>query len=101
PDWNAFESELPLLGDPFFFSTKAKRSFWDVPLGAPRDVVLVFGSETAGLPEELHRRFADRFIGMPILSPHVRSLNLSTTVAIALYEVIRQRRQNGQFYQEA
>ena len=59
------------------------------------DVVLIFGGETAGLPSELHERYGDRFIGMPILSPHVRSLNLSTAVAIALYEVIRQRRSNG------
>jgi len=100
-DWNAFEKEMPSLGEPFFFSTKAKLSFWDAPLGGSRDVVLIFGSETAGLPADLHQRYAERFIGMPILSPHVRSLNLSTAVAIALYEVIRQRRQNGPPYQEA
>jgi len=101
PGWDQFESELPSLGEPYFFSTKAKRSFWDVPLGEPPDVVLIFGSETAGLPAELHQRYAGRFVGMPILSPHVRSLNLSTAVAIALYEVIRQRRQIGPPYQEA
>jgi tRNA (cytidine/uridine-2'-O-)-methyltransferase len=55
-------------------------------------VVLVFGRETGGLPAELHARYADRFVAMPILSPRVRSLNLSTSVAIALYEVLRQRR---------
>ena len=92
PSWDAFENELPMLGSPYFFSVKAKRLLWDVPFGGPRDVVLVFGSETAGLPPELHERYGDRFVGMPILSPHVRSLNLSTAVAIALYEVIRQRR---------
>ena len=92
PSWDAFESELPTLGNPYFFSSKAKRLVWDVPLGAPRSVVLIFGGETAGLPPELHERYADRFVGMPMLSPRVRSLNLSTAVAIALYEVIRQRR---------
>ena len=92
PNWDAFEDELPILGNPFFFSAKAKRLLWDVPLGVPSDVVLIFGAETAGLPPELHERYGDRFVGMPILSPHVRSLNLSTAVAIALYEVIRQRR---------
>ena len=95
PTWYAFENELPTLGNPYFFSAKTKRLLWDVPLSGPSDVVLVFGGETAGLPPELHERYADRFVGMPILSPHVRSLNLSTAVAIALYEVIRQRRQNG------
>jgi tRNA (cytidine/uridine-2'-O-)-methyltransferase len=90
--WAAFESNLPALGEAYFFSAKAKRLFWDEPLGALSDVVLVFGGETAGLPPELHERYADRFVGMPILSPLVRSLNLSTAVAIAVYEVLRQRR---------
>jgi tRNA (cytidine/uridine-2'-O-)-methyltransferase len=92
PTWGAFEAELPTLGEPFFFSTKATRVLWDAPLGASNDVVLVFGRETAGLPAELHERYRDRFVTMPILSPHVRSLNLSTSVGIALYEVLRQRR---------
>ncbi len=101
PGWDAFEKELPALGSPYFFSAKAERLFWDVPLGAP-DVVLIFGGETAGLPPELQKRYADRFVGMPILSPRVRSLNLSTAVAIALYEVIRQRRSSyGPPHQEA
>ena len=90
--WEQFEAELPKLGDAYFFSTKATRLFWDAPLGAASDIVLVFGRETGGLPEELHVRFADRFLAMPIASPLVRSLNLSTSVAIAVYEVLRQRR---------
>jgi tRNA (cytidine/uridine-2'-O-)-methyltransferase len=98
PDWQAFERELPVLGEPYFFSTKAERVFWDTPLGAPENVVLVFGRETGGLPRELHERYAGRFVAMPILSPLVRSLNLSTSVAIAVYEVLRQRReQKGVF----
>jgi tRNA (cytidine/uridine-2'-O-)-methyltransferase len=92
PSWEAFEQELPRLGDPFFFSTKAKRLFWDAPLGAPDGVVLIFGRETGGLPAELHERYQDRFVTMPINSPLVRSLNLSTSVAIAVYEVLRQQR---------
>jgi tRNA (cytidine/uridine-2'-O-)-methyltransferase len=52
----------------------------------------MFGRETGGLPAELHERYRDRFVTMPILSPRVRSLNLSTSVAIALYELLRQRR---------
>ena len=92
PSWDAFEKELPSLGTAYFFSAKAKKLFWDVPLGEPQDVVLIFGGETAGLPQELHERYSERFVAMPILSPHVRSLNLSTAVALALYEVMRQRR---------
>ena len=90
--WEVFEHELPAFGDAYFFSTKATRPFWDAPFGASTDVVLVFGRETGGLPRELRERYRDRFVTMPILSPRVRSLNLSTSVAIALYEVMRQRR---------
>ena len=91
PSWNAFEAELANLGEPFFFSTKGTRLFWDAPLGAAADVVLIFGRETGGLPADLHQRYRDRFLAMPILSPRVRSLNLSTSVGIAVYEVLRQR----------
>ncbi len=91
PDWDAFERALPSLGEPYFFSTKATRSLWDAPLGTPERVVLIFGRETAGLPQSLHDRYRDRFVGMPMPSPLVRSLNLSTSVGIAVYEVLRQR----------
>ena len=91
-DWAAFERQLPTLGEPYFFSTKATQRLWDAPLGAASDVVLIFGRETGGLPQEIHDRYPDRFVGMPILSPVVRSLNLSTSVGIAVYEVLRQRR---------
>ena len=92
PDWETFERELPALGTPFFVSTKATRLFWDAPLGAAADVVLIFGRETAGLPEDLHDRYRERFVTLPMSGPEVRSLNLSTSVGIAIYEVIRQRR---------
>jgi tRNA (cytidine/uridine-2'-O-)-methyltransferase len=95
PNWDAFEQELPLLGQPFFFSTAAPTHFWDAPLGSQDDVVLIFGRETKGLPADLHDRYADRFVSMPIASPVVRSLNLSTCVGIAVYEVLRQRRYHG------
>ena len=90
-NWSTFEHELPSLGEPYFFSTKASRVYWDAPLGEPNDIVLVFGRETGGLPAELHERYRDRFVRMPIHSPRVRSLNLSTSVAVATYEVLRQR----------
>lgn len=92
PDWASFEAVLPTLGEPFFFSTRATRLFWDAPLGEPDDVVLIFGRETGGLPDSLYERWADRFLAMPIVSPLVRSLNLSTSVAVAVYERLRQHR---------
>jgi tRNA (cytidine/uridine-2'-O-)-methyltransferase len=91
-DWNSFEDTLPTLGEPYFFSTRAARPLWEAPLGGHDDVVLVFGRETGGLPADLHDRYRDRFVLMPMASTHVRSLNLSTAVGIAVYEVLRQRR---------
>lgn len=92
PGWDAFERELPSLGEAFFFSTKAIRQFWDAPLGSGKDVVLIFGRETGGLAPEIHKKYRDRFVTMAIASPLVRSLNLSTSVGIAIYEVLRQQR---------
>jgi tRNA (cytidine/uridine-2'-O-)-methyltransferase len=90
PSWEAFETVLPTLGSPFFFSTKATRDHWDADYEA--DSVLIFGRETGGLPADIHARYGDRMLRMPIHSPHVRSLNLSTAVGVALYEALRQRR---------
>jgi tRNA (cytidine/uridine-2'-O-)-methyltransferase len=91
PDWATFERELPSMGDAYFLSTKTKRVLWDAPLAESENVVLIFGRETAGLPQELHEKYRDQFVTLPIHSSHVRSLNLSTSVAIAVYEVLRQR----------
>jgi tRNA (cytidine/uridine-2'-O-)-methyltransferase len=92
PSWDAFERALPSLGEPWLFSTKATRALWDAPLAATDDVALVFGRETTGLPDSVIARFAERLVAMPMSSPVVRSLNLSTCVGIATYEVLRQRR---------
>jgi tRNA (cytidine/uridine-2'-O-)-methyltransferase len=51
--------------------------------------VLVFGSETQGLPETLLQQNADRVLQIPMY-PKVRSLNLSNAVAVAAYEALRQ-----------
>jgi tRNA (cytidine/uridine-2'-O-)-methyltransferase len=91
PSWEAFEAVLPSLGPAWFFSTHATQHYWDAPLGATDDAVLVFGRETGGLPPALHERYAERFVRLPMHDAHVRSLNLSTSVGIALYEVLRQR----------
>jgi tRNA (cytidine/uridine-2'-O-)-methyltransferase len=90
--WPEFEVRLPALGEPYFLSTKARQLLWDAPLGVPDDIVLIFGRETGGLEQAIHDRYADRFLAMPVVSPRVRSLNLSTSVGIAVYEVLRQRR---------
>ncbi|MEP6591518.1 MAG: tRNA (cytidine(34)-2'-O)-methyltransferase [Gemmatimonadota bacterium] len=95
PSWEAFELALPTLGDAWFFSSEATRSFWDAPLGEAGKVVLVFGRETVGLPVEIRERYRDRLVAIPMQSSQVRSLNLSTSVAVAAYEVLRQARGGG------
>jgi tRNA (cytidine/uridine-2'-O-)-methyltransferase len=92
PGWSAFEHALPSLGEAWFFATGATHQLWDVPLSDARDVVLIFGRETVGLPEEIQEKYRSRLVAIPMFSPHVRSLNLSTSVALGVYEVIRQRR---------
>ena len=90
PEWAEFEAALPELGEPFFFSAEAPREIWDVHF--PRKSVLIFGRESGGLPDELRRRHLERFVCIPIADTKMRSLNLSTAVAVALYEAVRQRR---------
>lgn len=70
-----------------FYSKKAKRPYTAV---AYKDTdFLVFGSETKGLSEDMLQRYADRLCTIPMWGP-TRSLNLSTSVGIVLYEALRQ-----------
>lgn len=72
----------------YFFSTRARRSYLDVRY--QKNQCLVFGSETRGLPGQLFEQYSDRFLRIPILQPGVRSLNLSSAVAVVVYEALRQ-----------
>ena len=71
----------------YYFTTKAQHVFTDVSY--PDNAWLIFGREDAGIPEEILLQHPDTCVRMPML-PYVRSLNLSNTVAIATYEVLRQ-----------
>lgn len=72
----------------FFFSAHALRPYWSERY-APGDV-LVFGSETKGLPKEVMQRNGDRLLTIPMAEGKVRSLNLANSVSVVLYEAIRQ-----------
>ena len=71
----------------FLASTKAKNLYTD--FSYRQDDFLVFGRETAGLPQELLQQYADTAIRIP-MGEDLRSLNLSNSVAIVLYEALRQ-----------
>ena len=86
-DLDVLKAALP--GSRFlYFTTKAERSYaeWAFAEGD----CLVFGPETRGLPEELLRANWERCLTIPMSNPRVRSLNLATSVGIALYEALRQ-----------
>ncbi|HHT65950.1 MAG TPA: tRNA (uridine(34)/cytosine(34)/5-carboxymethylaminomethyluridine(34)-2'-O)-methyltransferase TrmL [Clostridiales bacterium] len=74
-------------GDFYFCSTKASNSYTEVRY--TENSYLVFGKETAGLPERLLACYQERCIRIPMRS-EARSLNLSNSVAIVLYEALRQ-----------
>ena len=73
----------------FFFSTKARQLYTD--LKYQPDDYLVFGKETKGLPEELIFGDPEHSATIPIDKNNVRSINLSNSVAIVLYEALRQQ----------
>ncbi len=72
----------------WYLTTKAKRSSWEVEFQA--EDFLVFGRESKGLPESLIRKNKETAIRIPMKKDSTRSLNLSTAVAIVLYEAERQ-----------
>lgn len=74
-------------GEYFFFSTKAQHVYSQVEY--PDNCYLFFGKETAGLPEELLHDNPEKCVRVPMID-EARSLNLSNTVAIGVYEVLRQ-----------
>ncbi len=79
-------------GEFYYFSTKAKQSHCRPQYG--KNVFLVFGKETKGLPEKLIHDNYRNAVRIPMVSD-TRSLNLSNSVAIAVYEVLRQRDFDG------
>lgn len=74
-------------GDFWYFSSKAERSFTDAAYGP--DSILVFGSETSGLPKDVRQKNKDRLVRIPMRSDQ-RCLNLSNAVCTGLYEALRQ-----------
>ena len=73
-----------------YLTTKTDRAYTDWRFEGGD--CLVFGRETRGLPEEVLRANSERCLTIPVLNPAVRSLNLATSVAVVLYEALRQTR---------
>ena len=88
-DWESFAAyagDTPM----YFFSTKHYPCFWDCPM--EKGAFLIFGSESRGLPPELHEKYKSRFYTIPMPGEFNRSLNLANSVSIAVYEGLRRIR---------
>lgn len=88
-DFNDFLEKNPEAeGKLYMATTKAKHSYCDVTY--PEDCYIMFGKESAGIPEEILVDHEDTCVRIPML-PDIRSLNLSNSVAVVLYEALRQQ----------
>ena len=74
-------------GNFYYFTTKGRNTYSDVEY--PDGCYLIFGKETKGLPEELLIKNPDKCVRIP-MQGEIRSLNLSNSIAIAVYEALRQ-----------
>ena len=98
-NYNDFLKQHPeAIDNTYFFTTKAPRAYTDVE-EYPNNVFIMFGKETKGLPEELLYENKEYCVRIPMRDT-LRSLNLSNSVAIAVYEILRRRdfdglRENG------
>ena len=79
----------PEENDMFFVTTKGKHVYSEPEYKKMDEVYLLFGKETKGLPEDILKKYIDKTIRIP-MRPTLRSLNLSNSVAIVVYDVYRQ-----------
>jgi len=87
-NWEAFAGSVATDAGVHLLTTKTDHAYWD---SAFKDGdYLVFGAETRGLPESLLERHPERCLTIPMQEDSTRSLNLSTSVGIVLYEAVRQ-----------
>ena len=92
--WDGFDGFVAAnpQGKYYFFTTKGRKRHCDAEF--KKGDFLVFGKETAGLPEELLIKHPGDCLRIPMIG-ELRSLNLSNSVAIAVYEALRQQNFDG------
>ena len=78
----------------YFATTKGQTCYSDIDYSKGKEVFILFGKETKGLPEDLLQEQIEKTIRIP-MKEHLRSLNLSNSVAIVVYEVLRQNNFNN------
>lgn len=87
--WESFSRQMKEWERCFFFSAEGGKDLFTVPF--PQEPFLIFGRESVGLPQDLRSLHAPRLVRIPQHPGPVRSLNLSSAVAVALAELYRQR----------
>lgn len=90
---NAFLNKYKINDNMFLASTKSKQTYCDVDYTKFDEIFILFGKETKGLPEDLIENNMKQAIRIP-MREGLRSLNLSNSVAIVVYEVLRQNNFN-------
>lgn len=97
-DWNSFLENVPKNSHLLFFEKDAEREFWDAKYA--EDSCLIFGSETKGFPAQIIEQYKENFYKIPMTGP-IRSLNLSSSVAVVVYEAIRQIKSQKKSHRES
>jgi tRNA (cytidine/uridine-2'-O-)-methyltransferase len=87
-NWNEFTAQIKSSARLWFVESGGPKHYAEAAFGA--DDYLVFGRETAGLPQSLLEAHRDMWLRIPMFNPDARSLNLSNCVALVLYEALRQ-----------
>lgn len=87
--WKEFLAHLPSQSQLWFIESGGPRHYAEVKYG-PEDC-LVFGRETKGLPRSFLEDVKDQWVRIPMFNRDSRSLNLSNSVALVLYEALRQQ----------
>lgn len=88
-DWDSLAATASADTEFFYVEVQGQKAHWNAAFPADRDVYLVFGPETRGIPQAIMGPGLDHVLRIPMLG--TRSLNLATAVAITLYEAVRQR----------
>lgn len=78
----------------YFFSQKGARIYSDISYDSSKDTYLIFGKESVGLDENILRKYKDRVLRIPMKN-NIRCLNLSNSVAVAIYDYYRKTDWDG------
>lgn len=84
------EKYKPEENNMFFVTTKGKHVYSEPNFKEMEEVFVLFGKETKGLPEDILLKYIDKTIRIP-MRPTLRSLNLSNSVSIVVYDIFRQK----------